>query len=173
MIRELWAQLEIFEGGAVKRFHTHPIIGQQTVAEHSWGVAAIISWLYPDASADLLRYAIHHDVAEIDTGDIPFSVKRTHPEIKQILEKIEDHHAAYLSLATVFSDEDHRRLKVADYLECLIFCIQQKRLGSRTMDPVVNNLRKALQTLVNSTVELQAMNEIVAHYQVFPGESHD
>ena len=42
--------LNVLSGGEVKRYHTLPTIGEQTVANHSWGVALILNWLKPDIS---------------------------------------------------------------------------------------------------------------------------
>lgn len=164
MRRDLWAQQEIFDGGAVKRFHTWPIVGQQTVAEHSWGVLAVIDWLYEDASAKLLRAAIHHDVSEFWTGDVPFQVKRLKPEIKTALIDMEEHHCAALNIIDMdLDEEDRRRLKVADYVECMFFCIAQKNLGNQRMNLVMDNLTKALYSIINAE-EREVVNSIINIY---------
>ena len=69
------AILKVLEGGEVKRYHTMPTIGEQTVANHSWGVAVILSWLKPDISPKALLKALTHDVAEKQTGDMPAPTK--------------------------------------------------------------------------------------------------
>ena len=56
--------IDILSGGEVKRYHTMKTIGEQTVANHSWGVAVILNWLKPDISKVALLKALSHDVAE-------------------------------------------------------------------------------------------------------------
>lgn len=149
--------LETFRGGDVKRFHTHPTIGSQTVAEHSWGVCVVLMRLYPDCSMQLLQTAVTHDVTEAETGDIPFLVKRLHPEVKTVFDKIEHHQESILNIAhnCDLSDEDRRRLKVADYVESMIYCVRQAELGSRTMTMVVDRLASALCSVcINDEIHL-------------------
>ena len=50
--------LNVLSGGEVKRYHTLPTIGEQTVANHSWGVALILNWLKPDISKTALLKAL-------------------------------------------------------------------------------------------------------------------
>ena len=38
----------MIRGGAIKRYHTLEIIGEQSVASHSWGVAMILQYLNPN-----------------------------------------------------------------------------------------------------------------------------
>lgn len=169
--------LETFRGGDVKRFHTHPTIGSQTVAEHSWGVCVVLMRLYPDCSMQLLQTAVTHDVTEAETGDIPFLVKRLHPEVKTVFDKIEHHQESILNIAhnCDLSDEDRRRLKVADYVESMIYCVRQAELGSKTMSLVLDRLEAALCHLCDKD-EIQLVINICRHYvQVINpslGESH-
>jgi 5'-deoxynucleotidase YfbR-like HD superfamily hydrolase len=157
--------LEEFRGGDVKRFHTHPTIGSQTVAEHSWGVCVVLMRLYPDCSMKLLMTAVTHDMTEAETGDIPFLVKRQHPEVKTVFDKIEHHQESILNIPhnSDLDEEDRRRLKVADYVESMLYCIRQAELGSKTMNLVMDRLESALCHVCDKE-EIQLVNNITRRY---------
>jgi hypothetical protein len=111
----------------------HMLGGKQTVAQHSFNVAilarVIAAHLFNPPESVLcavVNAAIHHDLAETITGDIPSHFKRLNPEIKAAAEeleaKIDD---GYVPIA----DKDKRRVvdisvRIADlwdgirYAEC-------------------------------------------------------
>lgn len=76
-------------GGETKRWHMHPFMPSQSVADHSWCVAVILSMIDPDCSADDLRSALLHDVAELKHGDLSSPFKRANPEIAESIRKDE------------------------------------------------------------------------------------
>ena len=81
--------------GGVKRWHVQPTLRQQTVAEHSFGVMMLLRQVvdgnvFSDESIlNMLLAAMHHDLPELMTGDIPADVKRRHPELDALLNRIE------------------------------------------------------------------------------------
>ena len=80
----------MIRGGAIKRYHTLEIIGEQSVASHSWGVAMILQYLDPNVSKEAILRALTHDVAELFTGDVPAPVKWDNPDLVEVLKRIED-----------------------------------------------------------------------------------
>jgi len=72
----------VYKGGRTKRFHTADILTTQNVAEHSFGVAALVHILDPAARKEVLLAALSHDLAEHLVGDIPSPVKRQFPAVK-------------------------------------------------------------------------------------------
>ena len=78
------------DAGDVTRFHTLRTIRQQSVAHHSWGVATLLLHVWPEAPASVLRAALWHDVAEIETGDMPAPIKWANPELKKELGDVRD-----------------------------------------------------------------------------------
>ena len=54
----------ILAGTEVTRYHTVRTLVQETVGHHSHGVAMLCLFLAPDASANLLKAALVHDLAE-------------------------------------------------------------------------------------------------------------
>ncbi len=118
-------------GGNVKRWHTTQIIGEQTVAAHSWNVMLILHTLFPDCSRELLLAAMYHDVAEKFTGDMPADAKWREPEIKRLLDCVTEGIEGALGVYHRLTSADTRRLAIADRFEMLWFCVEQRRLGNR------------------------------------------
>lgn len=134
---ELMKHLEILmKGGRVKRYHTESVIGHQNVAEHSWNMVLIIDRLWPDASKELIMAALYHDTAEVTLGDIPAPTKRVIAEdCGVVLDSLEA--AFHSKTGTPNSNDlgatDKLRLKVADYLELVLFCKYQFKLGNEDL----------------------------------------
>jgi 5'-deoxynucleotidase YfbR-like HD superfamily hydrolase len=137
--------------GDVKRFHTHNIIGENTVAHHSWGVCVLILELVgPNPPVDLLRAAIYHDAFEVITGDIPYTAKQRSPELKSIADEMEK--AAALEVDVTFNMhpwEEHV-LKFCDMLDLMWFCVKQRRLGHTKIEEVFKNGTRYLLGNINS-----------------------
>ena len=122
--------------GYVTRYHTWPRIRDQTVAEHTWNLLRIILAIQPHASPELLRWTMFHDVGERVTGDVPFPVKREHPELKRALDKME--HEALLQMATTWgavagiqiTDEEANLLKLAEFIEMMEWGLDEMALGN-------------------------------------------
>lgn len=120
---------KVLESGDVVRFHATPGVDKQKNSEHQWGVALIVSNIYPSCSKELLLAAMTHDCAEIVTGDIPFTVKKGHPELKQVLSNIEFIHNTGMGIVFNLNDFEESVLKMADTLECMNFCVDQIDMG--------------------------------------------
>lgn len=123
----------IRNGGAVLRYHARRTIGQQSVAEHSWGVAMMLYELCQPTEV-LLRAALSHDLAEYDTGDVPFTAKRMSVPFKDALVQLETEIDAKLGFMPLLEPEDLWLLKMADMLELCWYAVEQKRLGSNYCD---------------------------------------
>ncbi len=119
--------LNLLDAGEVVRFHAVPTITGQTVGHHSFGVAAILVALGMMVDPEdrwVVSNAILHDSAELITGDMPFTVKRSSPEIKAIMDSMEvvaemDHFLPQTRL----SPRQSLFLKLADMLEGLRWCL--------------------------------------------------
>lgn len=128
------------DGGAVQRFHTVRVLCGQTVAEHSFGVAWLL-WFLTDGepSAALLMAALAHDVAEHMTGDMPAPAKRSMGIRTQFASAEE----AALRTAGIrmssLSDAEVKLLKIADITELMLTCIDEMRLGNRSVKVIYNN----------------------------------
>ena len=65
----------IYRSGSVRRWHANPDVPAQTLADHQGRVAQIILFFWPDASAELIYAALHHDCGELYVGDVPGPIK--------------------------------------------------------------------------------------------------
>jgi 5'-deoxynucleotidase YfbR-like HD superfamily hydrolase len=68
--------------GYTRRWHTSPVLREQTLADHSAQVALLAMWLVRELEitagekSDLLHYALLHDAHETSFGDLPYPMKR-------------------------------------------------------------------------------------------------
>lgn len=81
--------------GEIVRYNDRQKITKETVAEHSFYVAANVIKLCDilrvgyEIKCEALEMAISHDIPEIFTGDIGYITKRDNPELAKALEKTE------------------------------------------------------------------------------------
>lgn len=137
MTATLQEVLQARAGGAVQRCHTCRHLGSYSNAEHSWGVAMLILQLYPER-AELLKYALIHDIPEGVTGDVPATVKKDGV----------DEHAfddfilscwALPQLKELTSEERHI-LKSCDKLELWLWVREQGMQGNCFTTEIAQNL---------------------------------
>lgn len=119
---------DVLNAGRVRRFHTVPSHPHQTVAEHSWGVAMILLFIYPGASASMLLVALTHDVGERVSGDAPGHAKWSNPDFARMIEAIEQRELERLNIphpalpGSELTRVQVSALKCADLLDLLLFC---------------------------------------------------
>lgn len=107
----------------IKRWAIIEMSRQQSVAEHSWNVAAISMAICKRAGIDpreAVLWAVFHDLSEIVTGDIPSSLK-SDPNNKAALSLIERGAAPELSMAANRHPPSAAIVKVADMIDAIQF----------------------------------------------------
>ena len=122
---------KVLHSGSVVRYHSTLIRDKQNNAEHSWEVAIILMKIYPEASKELLFYALTHDCGEFYTGDIAAPIKVEFPEIKTVLDKAE---AEYVSEVLCinhppFTATEKLAVKYADVLSGIYFTTSRMQSG--------------------------------------------
>lgn len=143
----------IRSAGAVKRYHTVETIKTQTVAEHSWGVAMILSSFVDRPSYRLIRQALCHDMAEVLTGDVPATAKWGWPAFaKAEQEAANEFHRKY-GFTEVLEDWEFELLKMADGLEGLSFCIREIELGNKLMIVIAHRWEAHLRSKFSTASE--------------------
>lgn len=152
----------IYKGGQTVRYHTHPVLRRQNIADHSFHVAMLAAWLCgqdpPGISVPLLMGALTHDLAEHIMGDLPAPVKRSIPQImaennEGLLEDME--FRAYWGMAEgrLIADVDldwtpqmtpaeTRAVKLADNADGCLYCIQERRMGNKALDVIYGTFRE-------------------------------
>jgi 5'-deoxynucleotidase YfbR-like HD superfamily hydrolase len=141
----------LLSSGRVTRWHHRGDLLHQNVGEHSWGVAAIVLALKPDASAALLRAAILHDAHEVAFGDIPSPTKERYPILKDIEAMAQREYLKSIGLPPLddLTEEERRLLKVADLLDALFFVHRQTIEGRSAL---VSNIMRLLSGLIDKAV---------------------
>lgn len=139
--------MAIREGGQTQRCHTFPHSSLYNVAVHSYNAASLLLLLMPiPPSLNLIKAVLWHDVAERWTGDIPSPAKWASPELKQLLDNLEQRIFEKLELITIFKElttEELNWLTSVDLLELYIWAREQEMFGNPAaayMQDRINNL---------------------------------
>ena len=133
-------RLDFFrDAGEVKRCHTERTLRSQTVAQHSWGVATILLHVCPEASGQMLRAALWHDVSERAIGDIPSPVKweseMLHAELTRIEDKVNDE----WDIMPLLTARQRAELKFCDAFEFFLWAREEMAMGNTFMyKPLAN-----------------------------------
>lgn len=133
--------LSLRASGLTKRWHTMPIHGNQSVAEHSAQAISLLMMLHPGPSLKLVQALLWHDSAERVVGDVPAPGKRMNPEFGAAYEAAErmvlmDHPTANEAI-TGLSEDESDWVRAIDVLELIMFCMDQSFMGNRHADIVV------------------------------------
>lgn len=180
-------QLEfIINGGETKRYHTWPMLREQNVAAHSFGVAMIYSMLAgqdgaPESgglSVPGLMAALTHDLAEHKMGDLPAPAKRLMPDtISMEGDKIyrRTFRASWgkmeqdlldeqgLSWEGMLAPHEMRWLKAADAMDGALYCIRERQMGNQTIAAVFVNFRSYIREISSGEAgpcEMEIINYI-------------
>ncbi len=123
--------------GAVRRFHTWPVLHQQTVAEHSWNVARILLVIWSEAPRHVVVEALFHDTGEVAIGDVPSYAKWRIPDLKRLMDDAEDHARQAMVLPWGLPGPQRltyleaRILKLADVTELWETFLQEQAMGNQ------------------------------------------
>jgi len=112
---------EILKSGEVVRYHSNPHIANQKLCEHEWKVALLLQRFYPNCSKNALLVALTHDAAEMYTGDAPSPAKKRSPELKTLLDRLEEQFNEDLGIKFDISKEEEYNIKNCDILEGLVY----------------------------------------------------
>lgn len=129
----------LFDGGFIERYHIkgQRMITRQSVADHSWRMAAIVFAVYNRApgdvclSARLLLATLFHDVSERVTGDIPANVKRHNPAIQRAVNEVSTAEEQRLGIRFDLNDDQQTLLSWADRYEGALHCYDEYEMGNR------------------------------------------
>ena len=134
--------LQVRAGGAVKRSHVTRQHGINTVAEHTWGVLALVYILFPEEYMELSAHVLFHDVPEYHVGDIPAPVKRYSAEVKEALTGLEAQVCELLQIpnADELNSRQKQVLNACDKLELYFWALEQVQLGNMFASETVAEL---------------------------------
>jgi 5'-deoxynucleotidase YfbR-like HD superfamily hydrolase len=143
------------------RYHTWPMLKEQTVGEHSCRVALIYLQLFGLPRAEVLEYILKHDLGELGAGDVPFYSKRRVPALKEASNAAEALGLEDLGLKLPeLSKEEWFQFKVADLCEMYERGKIEYRMGNQYGDIVSRNIIEALSSLVTQEVLAGYLNKL-------------
>lgn len=152
-------------GSEVTRYHTVKTLTQETVGHHSHGVAMICIMLMGcQVSADLLKAALCHDLAEHQLGDIPSPAKREYGIGDQVNE-LEDKLLNSVGLSVQLTPDEARVLKLADIAQGALFCVREMELGNSGMKVVYERYRSYAEGFVLLGRERELFDFINSQYE--------
>jgi hypothetical protein len=129
------------KGGDVKRFHTFPVIGEQTNGHHQYNVLSLLLILHPDPSMDLIKYITWHDTAEHIFGDVPATATIYDNEFYEKYNKLQEINLCEMAAPIeVLSKEDRYWFECLDKLEVYLFAKEQLNLGNKNMTGIIRNV---------------------------------
>jgi 5'-deoxynucleotidase YfbR-like HD superfamily hydrolase len=140
---------------AVKRFHIMRSHRNQTVGEHSHGVAVLVMQVDPECSATLLKAALTHDFHERSTGDMPSTTKWEYPELAAAMAVAEDRWNSRHDFNWSLTPAEERILQFCDYLELLFWSIEEVLLGNHFATEPMGNIIRVLDRMEPPTVEAE------------------
>lgn len=94
--------------------------------------------------ANLLMGALYHDAVESVTGDTPAPVKWRHPRLEEALREAEASIGMEFDLLTTLTTKQKRLIKYADYMELVMFSLEEYDTGNKTMATVARNAINAI-----------------------------
>lgn len=137
--------INIYKAGDVKRYHTVARLKEQTIAEHSWGVLAIVLYLEPNPSRQLISAAVFHDVAESRTGDVPATFKWANRNFADSLEAHETNINREMGINYELTERELAILKVADLSELVLHNVRELMMGNRYAAAIIARGMEALE----------------------------
>lgn len=147
----------------IKRYHSTPLHQNETVAEHTFYVTIIARALCglieengtKVNTLEVLDKALVHDMEEMYSGDILQPFKYADPELKRLVDKINDKlvDKAFEGLPDklakhfkhIWSDYhegkriEDKIVKMADRLSLIAYCLEQIKLGNTFMIEILDN----------------------------------
>ena len=126
----------------LKRWSTIHTIRQESVASHSFFVAAIVLDLaskYRFDVKDAVAMAICHDMTELELTDIPRNIKHRYPGIREAFRECEDDviktfPKAIRNIIKTYNTGYTVECKIvhlADTMQCMQFARQELKLGNK------------------------------------------
>lgn len=163
----------LYAGGAVRRFHVVPTIKEDSVAQHSFGVAWMCYLLWHEDTegqipAELLLAALSHDLAEQYTGDVPAPAKRTlglRSQFRQYEAEIENNNG--VEFFSRLGSEERRVLKIADCMDGAARCAIEVAMGNSWARVPYNRFVAYLEELAMTPRDRRVLEEVT---QLLKGE---
>lgn len=132
-------------------------IRQQNVAEHSFYVALwalrvgeLLNWA-PSELYVLVQRALHHDMSEVFSGDLPSPFKKTLGEAgkAETFNYLLKNNLATYPLTTSLDDQCDLIIKFCDLVEAIVKITEEQSMGNKTLDGCYEELLDKIRTIAN------------------------
>lgn len=165
-------------GGYTRRYHGWRTLKDDPVGMHGYSVANIVLILRPDCRKELVVAAVRHDSPEHVTGDMPADTKRAVPGAKAMMDAAEE--LAWRSIdiedpCACLTPEEYRVMKLADYFDGMMFCLQERRMGNTLMDVVFDRYTAYMVKLLEDQpmgLEHELFNNLVLAWAAAGGPAY-
>lgn len=121
------------------RYNNKNRITDEDIAQHSYFVSLFCLKIFSKLDLDLetkykiLVKSILHDTSEIELSDIPYDIKKNHPEIKKIMESLENEYYKenWKEYLDIVNDDN----KIVEYIVKLadVYSVRQYSLNEITL----------------------------------------
>ena len=114
----------------VARWHCHHsaklrMSGDDTFTHGARCARLAMDFCGPRLNPELYRACLQHDYGECITGDLPYSIKRAHPELRAMIGVLETQALAMFGIAPwTLDDQDRKLLKLVDLLDPWLWVIR-------------------------------------------------
>lgn len=131
--------------GQVLRYHTWPVIRQQSVGEHTWQVMRIYYQCFGLPRPEVWEAMLLHDAPEVQTGDIPFGAKVRSQKVREGNKEAEDQWMEHMGLQwPMLTDIEHWTMKMCDLLEMYEYGLTERRMGNQCAEPIITGVAESV-----------------------------
>ncbi len=125
----------------VKRWHTWPMIQQDTVGRHSCRAALIYLELFGTPRSEVLVYILQHDLGELTAGDTPFYTKQMCPGLADEVWRAEKMGMLTLGVhQPSLTDDEYLECKIADLMETWETALIDYSMGNKYAECAIKPL---------------------------------
>lgn len=132
----------LINAGFVRRCHTVPCTDPQTTGHHSFEVALLVQYIYPECTKAALLRALTHDSAESWVGDTPGNAKWASAPLTAALQAMEDEYEAKHGIDYDLSLEEGMAVKCADLISLLLYTDHMLAMGNTYFLPFRDRIEK-------------------------------
>jgi 5'-deoxynucleotidase YfbR-like HD superfamily hydrolase len=138
-----------------RRFHTVPIIGEQTVGHHSHRMCLLLRWLLDgNVPSQLYEAVLFHDLAESEYGDVPATAKWDSITLSRALDNLEYTWNNANGIYVPLSDLEQDFINIVDKLELVLYCTEQMMLGNQNMRNIRGKGIRYVRGILNDQAQL-------------------
>jgi HD containing hydrolase-like enzyme len=135
--------------GGVKRYHTWPVLHNQTIGEHTWQVMRIYHQVFGPMAPEVSTFILWHDAGELVAGDHLGMLKTLVPEIKPYLDQVERQAVAEMGGAVSdLTDRFKWRVKACDLIDVYEHCTIELLQGNRLVEGGITWAQEQLEALL-------------------------